>query len=80
MRKKDEDPEFKKLLSETLLKIEEGTDENLKKLHFDYTRKCAIDQIRTCRRMNAFFDAVARETDVLHLKFFAEAILLLKEK
>jgi len=80
MRKKDEDPEFKQLLSETLLKIEEGTDENLKKLHFDYTRKCAIDQIRTCRRMNAFFDAVARETDVLHLKFFAEAILLLKEK
>jgi arginyl-tRNA synthetase len=27
MRKKDEDPQFKQLLSETLLKIEEGNDE-----------------------------------------------------
>jgi len=80
MRKQDEDPKFKQLLSETLLKIEEGTDEKLKKLHFNYTRRCALDQIRTCRRMNAFFDAVARETDVLHLKFFAEAMDLLREK
>ena len=80
MRKKDDDPKFKQLLSETLLKIEEGTDEKLKKLHFDYTRRCALNQIRTCWRMNAFFDAVARETDVLHLKFFAEALDLLRGK
>ncbi len=80
MRKQDEDPKFKSLLSATLLKIEEGTDEKLKKLHYDYTRRCALDQIRTCRRMNAFFDAIARETDVLHLKFFAEALALLREK
>jgi arginyl-tRNA synthetase len=80
MRKKDEDPKFKQLLSETLLKIEEGTDEKLKQLHFNYTRRCALDQIRTCRRMNAFFDAIARETDVLHLRFFAEAMDLLKDK
>lgn len=80
MRKKDEDPRFKQLLSETLLKIEEGEDEDLKKLHYDYTRRCALDQIRTCRRMNAYFDAIARETDVLHLKFFAEAMDLLREK
>ena len=80
MRKQDEDPKFKQLLSQTLLKIEEGTDEQLKKLHFDYTRRCAIEQIRTCRRMNAFFDAVAWETDILHIKFFAEAIDLLRDK
>lgn len=80
MRKQDEDPGFKKILSETLFKIEEGKDENLKQLHFNYTRRCALDQIRTCWRMNAFFDAIARETDVLHLKFFAEAIDLLREK
>ena len=80
MRKQDEDPGFKKILSETLFKIEEGKDENLNQLHFNYTRRCALDQIRTCWRMNAFFDAIARETDVLHLKFFAEAIDLLREK
>ncbi len=80
MRKNDEDPKFKSLLSETLLKIEEGHDEKLKKLHFDYTRNCALDQIRTCWRMNAYFDCVARETDILHLKFFAEAMELLREK
>lgn len=80
MRKKDEDPKFKQLLSETLLKIEEWTDEKLKKIHYNYTRRCALDQIRTCWRMNAFFDAIARETDVLHLKFFAEAMDLLREK
>ncbi len=80
MRKKDEDPKFKMLLSETLLKIEQGTDEALKKLHYEYTRKCTLEQIKTCWRMNAFFDAIARETDVLHLKFFAEAIDLLRQK
>lgn len=80
MRKKDEDPTFKKLLSETLLKIEEDTDEQLKQLHFNYTRRCALDQMRTCRRMNAYFDAIAWETDILHLKFFAEAMELLKQK
>ena len=80
MRKKDEDPKFKQLLSETLLKIEGWTDEKLKKIHYNYTRRCALDQIRTCWRMNAFFDAIARETDVLHLKFFAEAMDLLREK
>ncbi len=80
MRKRDEDPVLKKHLSETLLKIEEGNDEMVNTLHFNYTRRCALDQIRTCRRMNAYFDAVARETDVLHLKFFAEAMDLLRQK
>jgi len=80
MRKRSDDTEFKTLLSATLLAIEEGNDEDLKQLHFDYTRRCALDQIRTCRRMNAYFNAVARETDILHLKFFAEAMDLLREK
>ena len=76
----DEDPKFKNLLSTTLLKIEEWTDEKLKQLHYNYTRRCALDQIRTCRRMNAFFDAIARETDIIHLKFLAEAMDLLRDK
>lgn len=80
MRKKDEDPHFKQLLSETLLKIEEGVDEDLKELHYDYTRRCALDQVRTCRRMNAYFDGIVWETDILHLKFFAEAMDLLRQK
>ncbi len=80
MREKDEDPEFKKLLSETLIKIEEGKDPDVYKIHQEYTKKCASEQIKTCRRMNASFDIINWETDILHMKFFAEAIELLKEK
>ncbi len=80
MRAKDEDPEFKKLLSETLRKIEEGKDPDIYKIHQEYTKKCALEQIKTCRRMNASFDMINWETDILHMKFFAEAIELLKEK
>lgn len=80
MREKDEDPEFKKLLSETLRKIEDGKDPDVYRIHQEYTKKCALEQIKTCRRMNASFDIINRETDILHMKFFAEAIELLKEK
>ena len=80
MKAKDEDPEFKKILSETLLKIEEGTDGEVYRIHQEYTKKCAWEQIKTCRRMNASFDVINRETDILHLKFFAEAMDLLREK
>jgi len=80
MREKDEDPEFKKLLSETLRKIEEGKDPDVYKIHQEYTKKCTLEQIKTCRRMNASFDIINWETDILHMKFFAEAIELLKEK
>jgi arginyl-tRNA synthetase len=80
MRENDEDPEFKKLLSETLRKIEEGNDPDIYRIHQEYTKKCALEQIKTCRRMNASFDMINRETDILHMKFFAEAIELLKEK
>lgn len=80
MREKDEDPEFKKILSETLRKIEEGKDPDVYRIHQEYTKKCALEQIKTCRRMNASFDMINRETDILHMKFFAEAIDLLKEK
>lgn len=80
MREKDEDPEFKKLLSETLFKIEEGKDSDIYKIHQEYTKKCALEQVKTCWRMNASFDIINWETDILHMKFFAEAIELLKEK
>ena len=80
MRAKDEDPEFKKLLSETLLKIEEGKDPDIYSIHQEYTKKCATEQIKTCWRMGASFDIINWETDILHMKFFAEAIDLLKDK
>ncbi len=80
MREKDEDPEFKKILSETLLKIEDWTDPDIYNIHQEYTKQCALEQIKTCRRMNASFDIINRETDILHMKFFAEAMELLKEK
>ena len=80
MRAKDEDPEFKKLLSETLLKIEEGHDPDIYSIHQEYTKQCATEQIKTCWRMWASFDIINWETDILHTKFFAEAIDLLKDK
>ena len=80
MRAKDEDPEFKKLLSETLLKIEEWHDPDIYSIHQEYTKQCATEQIKTCWRMWASFDIINWETDILHMKFFAEAIDLLKDK
>jgi arginyl-tRNA synthetase len=80
MRKLDEDPEFKQKLSDVLLAIEEGTDEKIMQLHETYTKACAKEQLKSCRRIGAYFDFVAWETDVLHMKFFAYALELLKEK
>ena len=80
MRKLDEDELFKKQLSELLLTIEEGHDPKISALHHDYTRHCAQEQIKSCRRMGAYFDLIAWETDVLHLKFFAAALEVLKAK
>lgn len=79
MRKKDEDSEFKQLLSSTLQKIESG-DPEIYDIHQTYTRKCTLEQINSCRKIGGSFDGIARETDVLHLKFFAEAMDLLRDK
>lgn len=80
MRKMEEDELFKKQLSELLLTIEEGHDPKISALHHDYTRHCTKEQIKSCRRMGAYFDLIAWETDVLHLKFFAAALEVLKAK
>ena len=80
MRKKEEDPEFKKLLSETLMKIEEASDPLINELHQTYTKDCTQQQMVSCRRMGAYFNLVAWETHILHLKFFAEAMDILKQK
>jgi len=79
MRKKEEDPEFKKLLSSTLQKIEAGDPEILE-IHQKYTKKCTLEQIKSCWRIWASFDLIIRETDILHLKFFAQTMDLLREK
>lgn len=80
MRKLDEDPVFMKRLTETLLKIEENTDPEINKLHQKYTQDCTHWQMQSCWRMGAYFDLVAWETHILHLKFFAQAMDILKEK
>lgn len=80
MRKLEEDPIFIKRLSETLLKIEEDTDPEIKLLHQKYTQDCTEQQMVSCRRMGAYFDLVVWETHILHLKFFAQAMDILKEK
>lgn len=79
MRAKDEEPEFKSILSKTLKTIEEGSDEKIHALLKEYTRKCTIAQFESCWRMNAHFNLINWETDILHLDFFAEAIEKLKK-
>jgi len=80
MRGLSEDPVFMQRLSETLLKIEEDTDPEINVLHQKYTQDCTQQQMVSCRRMGAYFDLVVRETHILHLKFFAEAMDILKTK
>lgn len=79
MRKMDEDDNFKQKLSETLLAIEHGKDEKIMNLHEEYTKKCASAQFETCWRMNAFFDLVNWESDIIHLKLLEESFDYLKE-
>lgn len=79
MRNKEEDLEFKKYLSDLLIQIEEWNDPTINEIHTDYVQKCTIEQFKSCRRMNAHFDVVNRETDILHLKFFAETMDKLRE-
>jgi arginyl-tRNA synthetase len=80
MRKIEEDPVFKKRLSETLLKIEDASDPEINKLHQKYTQDCTHGQMESCRRMGAYFDLVVWETHTVHLKFFAQAMDILREK
>ncbi len=80
MRGLSEDPVFMQRLTETLLKIEEATDPEINALHQKYTQDCTHQQMVSCRRMGAYFDLVAWETHILHLKFFAEAMDILKTK
>ena len=80
MRWLSEDPIFIQRLTETLLKIEEATDQEINTLHQKYTQDCTHQQMVSCRRMGAYFDLVVRETHILHMKFFAEAIDILKAK
>ncbi len=80
MHRREHEKEFKERLVDTLLKIEEGRDRDLMELHKKYTRQCVIAQIESCWRLNAYFDLVNWETDILHLKFFEKTIEILKEK
>lgn len=79
MRAHDEEPEFKEKLSKTLLSIEKADNPAVTKLHHDYVKKCTVEQLRTCRRLGASFDMINRETDILHLNLFEEAIETLKK-
>ncbi len=79
MRQRDEkDSEFHKLRAAVSKKIEEGNNEVS---HFQkkYTERCAIAQFESCWRMGVFFDLVNWETDIMHLKFFENAIERLKK-
>ncbi len=80
MRWKDEDPEFKERLSKTLYSIEHNDDAKIAALHKEYVKKCTIEQFNTCRRIGATFNMINRETDILHLDLFHEALETLKTK
>lgn len=79
MRKKDEDPIFKTQLSWVLQRIE-SADPEIYEIHKSYTKKCTEEQIKSCRRMGSSFDLIVRETHILHRKFFAESMEILKDK
>lgn len=79
MRQLEDDPVFKKRLTDTLLKIEDNSDPQITALHQKYTQDCTHEQMKSCWRMGAYFDLVVWETHILHLKFFATAMDILKE-
>jgi arginyl-tRNA synthetase len=80
MRGKNEDPDFKEKLSQTLHAIENNSDPKIMAFHQDYVKRCTIEQLRSCRRVGASFNMINRETDILHLDLFAEALDMLKSR
>ena len=80
MRGKDDDPDFKEKLSKTLHAIETNSDAQITAFHKEYVKRCTVEQLRSCRRIGASFNMINRETDVLHLNLFEEALELLKTR
>jgi arginyl-tRNA synthetase len=80
MRGKDEDPEFKEKLSKILHAVENDSDPEITKLHKEYVKKCTVEQLKSCWRIGASFTMINRETDILHLDLFQEALGILKQK
>jgi len=80
MRSKDEDAEFKDRLSKTLHAVEHASDPEITRLHKEYVKKCTIEQLKTCWRIGSSFMMINRETDILHLNLFDEALGILKDK
>lgn len=80
MRGKDEDPEFKEKLSKVLYAVEHNTDPEITRLHKEYVKKCTVEQLKSCWRIGSSFTMINRETDILHLDLFQEALGILKQK
>ncbi len=79
MRQNEEkDKKFKPLRVKVSKKIEKGNNE-VSQFQRQYTERCAIAQFESCWRMGVFFDLVNWETDIMHLKFFDNALERLKE-
>jgi len=78
MKKLEEDLEFKKLLSQTLKEFEKWENKKILDLQYSYTRRCTIEQFRSCRRIWIFFDIIDRETDIIREKFLEQTMEMLK--
>jgi arginyl-tRNA synthetase len=80
MRSLEDNSEFKEQLREILIKIENANDMQLNEFHKKYTRATVIAQFQSCWNIDAYFDLVNWETDILHLKFFERTIERLKHQ
>lgn len=68
--------EKKKLI---LKKIEEGKNE-IADFSQDLVKKILLEQLKTCWRMDIFYDLINKESDIIHLKLWENVFESLKNK
>jgi arginyl-tRNA synthetase len=60
-------------------KIEEGNNE-IADFSDQIARKVLLEQLKTCWRMNIYYDLLNKESDIIQLKLWKKAFEILKEK
>jgi len=60
-------------------KIEEGNNE-ISNLSGEIARKVLLEQLKTCWRMNIYYDLLNKETDIIQSKLWEKSFDMLKEK
>jgi arginyl-tRNA synthetase len=75
----DVNPELLEKKKFVIQKIEEGNNE-IAKFSREIVQKILLEQLKTCWRINIFYDLLNMETDIIYFKFWEKAFESLKKR